>query len=604
MTTRTGAELIVDAVRAEGIRHAFGVCGHGILGFLDATVEADDLTVVTCHDEQVAGFMADAYYRVSRRPAMTYTSCGPGSVNLAMALASAYMDCSTFLALTGNIPTQQFNRGPFQESARHHQNDFLDVFKPYVKRGFQAFRADMVPEVLRHACGLLVTGRPGPVHVDVPLNVFVEETTAPGYDPRSWRRSTTTGAGDPAAVAAAAELLGSCARPVMVVGGGAVAAGAGGAIEGLAGRLGAPVVTTPLAKGLLDETNPMVLGITGRNGTHPANSATRKADVVVAFGTRFDDRTTSGWIDGATYAIPPTALVHIDIDPGELSRNYPATVGIVGDARLVAEQLLAELPAGPHARDRWADEIALWSAEWDAHVAGLRTTHGAPMHPSRVVAEIEAGLPPDAVVLADVGIHHNWLVQQLRLPPRAVLLQSWGFAAMGFGIAGALGAALASPGRPVVAVCGDGGLLMTASALATGAQLDAPVCWVVWNNGGYESIRAQQEAFFGPDREVATRFRHAATGELQSADFVALARSMHVPGTRVDGPGELADAVKAATASGRPHLVEVKVDVEHPSPSTGQWPLPPLPSPPPNFPLVQTTGSSRSTAPPDPEARR
>jgi acetolactate synthase-1/2/3 large subunit len=590
MTERSGAAMLVDYVVAEGIRYAFGVCGHGNLGLLDALFDRkDEIQTITTHDEQVAGFMADAFYRVGRRPSMTYTSSGPGSLNLAMAVANAFYDSSAFLAITGNVPTSQFNRGPFQETGRHFQGDFNNVMRPYVKRTYQAFRPEMIPYTVSQAYALMVGGRPGPVHIDVPLDVFVETADVPTPQPLdvrsgiSWRSG-----GDPGAVRRAAELLLGAERPVVLAGNGVWLADARDELRELVELLQVPVVTSPLGKGLYDEQAALNLGATGRNGPYAANEATRSSDVILAIGTRFDDRPTSSWIPGGTYSIPPTKLIQVDIDTAEMGRNYPVAVGIMGDAKLVLAQLIAEVRSGAEAaRDRHADWVRRtqsWKSEWTSFLAGDQVSDATPILPQRLIGELNKVLPANAITLADVGVHHNWLVQQLTVGSQSRFLQAWGYAAMGFGVAGALGAQFAAPDRPVVAVCGDGGMLMTANAVATAVEYDLPVTWVVWNNCGYGSINGQQAGFFGQGREIATRFRKGGDGELISSDFALLARSMGADGVRVDRPQDLAEQLEQAIASPRPTLLDVRIDASVNPVATGTWSLPPLPAPAPNYP--------------------
>ena len=585
-----GAEILVEYLVKEGVPYAFGVCGHGILGFLDALYDRRDaIETITTHDEQAAGFMADAYFRVAHRPAVTYSSSGPGSLNLAMAVANAFYDSSAFLAITGNVPTQQFNRGPFQETGRHFQGDFNNVMRPYVKRTYQAFRPEMLALTVRQAYALMLAGRPGPVHVDVPLNVFVEEAEAEIPDPAAWRLGVASrGQGDPAAVLRAAELLAAAERPLIVAGNGVHLAEAGSTLLRLAEGYGIPVITSPLGKGALDDASPLSLGATGRNGPHAANEAARSCDVLLALGTRFDDRPTSSWIPGMTYSIPPTRLIHVDLDVAEIGRNYPAEVGIVGDIELVLRQLLGALE-GREAESRerhtaWTDRLAALKAEWGTFLQEPRASDAVPIRPERLVAELSATLPSDAIVLADVGVHHNWLVQQLDIGRDQLFLQAWGYAAMGFGVAGALGAQFAAPDRPVVAVCGDGGMVMTANAIATAAEYELPVTWVVWNNFGYGSIHGQQAGFFGQGREIATRFRRRGDGELMSTDFAMLARSMGADGVTVERPADLREHLADAVRSGRPTVLDVRVDALVAPPATGSWDLPPLPAPAPNYP--------------------
>jgi acetolactate synthase-1/2/3 large subunit len=587
---RRGADVIVDYLVKQRVPYLVGVCGHGILGLLDAAYDRqDDITTISAHDERVAGFIADAYYRVAGRPIATYTSCGPGSVNIMMAVAGAMYDSSAMLAITGNVPTSQFNRGPFQESGKYFQGDFPGAIRHYVKRSFQAVRPEMLPLMLSQAFSLMTSGRPGPVNLDVPLNVFVEELAEDAAVP-VWRAEAIEPPAPSAqALRQAAELLAVAERPVIVAGGGAMAPRARTLIRELAAALRIPVVTTPLGKGVLDETDDLCLGPTGRNGTYAANQAARSADVILALGTRFDDRATSSWLPGVTYSIPPSRLIHVDIDPQEIGRNYQPDLAVIADAAEFAAGLLASglLATGtgdpPSARDQWLRETLAWKRQWEADIAARQADSTVPIRPDRLVAELQRAIPDDAIVLADVGIHHNWLLQQFAAPPRGRLLQAWGFAAMGFGVGGVIGAKLAAPGSPAVTVCGDGCFLMHANAVATAVEYDIPAVWVVWNNTGYGSIRGQQATFFGADREIATRFRHRATGELYSTDIAAIARAMGADGSRIDSPDEVADAVEAAIKSDRPTVLDVRVDSVTPAPATGSWDLPPLAGPVPDY---------------------
>ncbi|MGH3069582.1 MAG: thiamine pyrophosphate-binding protein [Streptosporangiaceae bacterium] len=584
---RRGADVIVDYLVQQRVPYLVGVCGHGILGLLDAAYDRrDDIQTISTHDERVAGFIADAYYRVSGHPIATYTSCGPGSVNIVMAVAGAMFDSSAMLAITGNVPTSQFNRGPFQESGKYFQGDFPGVIRSYVKRSFQAVRPEMLPLMLSQAFALMTSGRPGPVNLDVPLNVFVEDVGDEVAVPL-WRPDVVAPpAPSPEALRRVAEMLREAERPVIVAGNGAMAPRARALVRELAATLRIPVITTPLGKGVLDETDDLCLGPTGRNGTFAANKAARTADVLLALGTRFDDRATSSWIPGVTFSIPPTRLIHVDIDPQEIGRNYPPTLAVIADTAELAAGLLAlvtpdDVPA--ERRAGWIRETLAWKRQWEADLAVRQADPAVPIRPDRLVAELQRVLPDDANVLADVGIHHNWLLQQLAAPPAGRLLQAWGFASMGFGVGGVIGAKLAAPGSPALTVCGDGCFLMHANAVATAVEHDVPAVWVVWNNSGYGSIRGQQAAFFGADREIATRFRHVATGELYSTDISAIGRAMGADGARIDSPDEIADAVESAIKSERPTVLDIRVDASVAAPGTGSWDLPPLPGPVPDY---------------------
>jgi acetolactate synthase I/II/III large subunit len=582
---RRGADVIVDSLIQHRVPYLVGVCGHGILGLLDAAYDRrDEIRTISAHDERIAGFIADAYYRVSGTPIATYTSCGPGSVNILMAIAGAMYDSSALLAITGNVPTSQFNRGPFQESGKYFQGDFPSVIRSYVKRSFQAVRPEMLPLMLSQAFALMTSGRPGPVNIDVPLNVFVEDAGDAPDAPAGPDGAVAAPAPSAEALRRAAELLAGAERPVILAGNGAMAPRARALVRELARALRIPVVTTPMGKGVLDERDDLCLGPTGRNGTYAANKAARTSDVILALGTRFDDRASSSWLPGVTFSIPPTRLIHVDIDAQEIGRNYPPTLAVIADTAEFAAGLLASMTPGESpGRDSWLRETLAWKRQWEADIAARQADPAVPIRPDRLVAELQRALPGDANVLADVGVHHNWLLQQLAAPPAGRLLQAWGFAAMGFGTGGVIGAKLAAPGQPAVTVCGDGCFLMHANAVATAVEYDIPAVWVVWNNTGYGSIRGQQATFFGPDREIATRFRRAGTGELYSTDISAIARGMGADGARIDSPDELGDAVEAAIKSDRPAVLDVRVDSTVAAPATGSWDLPPLPGPVPDY---------------------
>jgi acetolactate synthase I/II/III large subunit len=594
--TRRGGQVVAEYLVREGVPYVFALCGHGDLGMLDALYDRRaEIATVSVHHESVAGFMADAWFRVRGEPVATLTSCGPGSANLPVALGSALMDSSAFLAITGNVPTGQFNRGPFQETGRHHQADFPSVVRPYVKRSFQATRPEQLPLMLRQAFTLMRAGRPGPVHLDVPLNVFVEETDEPVPDPRAWHGGISAGvAAREEDVERCLDLLLGAERPVIVAGHGVALGDASAELAAFAAAVGVPVATTPLGKGVFDARAALSLGATGRNGTLQANWAAREADVVLALGTRFDDRSTSSWLPGYTYAIPPARLIHVDLDPAEIARNYPPELAIAANAKDVLGQLhralarraeagdAAARPDAP-ARTAWRGRIAERECEWEARIAPNRASDARPLRPERVLADLRAVVPDDGILLADVGVHHNWVVQEWSAYAPRTALQSWGFASMGFGVGGVLGARLAAPDRACVAVVGDGGFLLMPSAVATAVQYGIPAVWLVWNNGGFISIRDQQRGYFGAGRDIATSFAHAGTGAPYTADFAAMARAMGADGTTVEAPGDLAGALDAALASGRPTVLDVAVDPDAAPLAPASWDLPPLPHPEPGI---------------------
>lgn len=584
--TTKGAAYIADFLIQQKVPYVFGVCGHGILGLLDGLFDRqDEIKTVSVHHESAAGFMAEAYFRITQKPVATYTSCGPGSANLILAIAAAFADSSAMLNITGNVPTGQWNRGPFQETGRYFQGDFVNVLRPYVKRSFQPTRPDMLPLALRQAFALMTNGRPGPVNIDIPLNIFVEPVDESAglreieWPVADWSRP----AADPAAVDEAVRLLQRAERPVIVAGHGVELSGAEPELLVLAEAFRISVATTPFGKGVFDPRHSLSLGATGRNGSYMANAACRNADVILALGTRFDDRATSAWLPGFTYNIPPSKLIHVDIDAAEIGRNFRPEIGIISDAKIFLQQLLAapRVEMNGH-REAWLKRIAGWRKRWEAATLPPRSSDAIPIRPERAVADLRRVVPADGIVLSDVGIHHNWLVAEYEAWKTRTFLQTWGFASMGFAVAGSLGAKLAAPDKPVVSLCGDGAFMMNASAVLTAVEYQIPVVWVVWNNFGYCSIRDQQRGYFGKDRELAVSFTDVK-GNLFSADYAMMARSMGADGHTVEKPADFAPQLEAAIASARPTVLDVRIDREVRPLATGSWDLPPIPHPLPNF---------------------
>jgi acetolactate synthase-1/2/3 large subunit len=422
--------------------------------------------------------------------------------------------------------------------------------------------------------------------------VFNEKTTAKASFDEGWRDSIhTSAAGDAAEIERAIDLLLAAKRPLIVAGNGCLLSQADTSLlREFAELTGIPVASTPQGKGIIDETHPLALGPTGRDGVYPANRAARGCDVLLALGTRFGDRSASSWREGATHSIPPTKLIHVDIDPGQFGRNYPPTVAIAGSVPLVLRQLTDTLrrraAAVPKAaesapRREWAASFKGWKDAWERSLDETRDIDVQPIHPDRVLTELTRALPEQSILCGDIGMHHTWVVQQWKVRGKGMLLQSGGLAAMGFGVCGSLGAKLAAPDKPVVAVVGDGGFMMHANAVATAVEYDLPVVWLVWNNCGYVSIRDLQRGFYG--KECATRFRIERTGELHSADFAMMAKAMGAQGVRVERPADLGDQLRAAIASGRPTVLDVQVQADVTRRTAGVLDFPPLMGSAPNF---------------------
>jgi acetolactate synthase I/II/III large subunit len=581
MSKMKGGELIAEYLVRQKVPYVFGICGHGNVGILDPLYEVRDrVKLVSPRHEQCAGHMADAYFRVRHQPVATLTSTGPGSANLTMSLATALSDSSALLAITANVPTSQANRAPFQEIYKHNQSDFPSVLRPVVKRSFQPSRVDMLPLALRQSFDTMLTGRPGPVNLDVPYNVFQEEDDVEVPPASPVYGSHRPGASD-ADVAAALALLAQSRRPALFIGHGATLSEAGPEITALSKALGIPIITSPNAMGCVPADDPLTLGFIGRNGAYPANQAGRHADLVITIGTRFDDRSSSTWHPGYSWNFPKTKLLHVDIDPQELGRNYPPTLGIIADAKVFAAQLLAavkskrDLDATQFAQ--WRADVAGWQAEWEAFVRPHFSDVTTPLRPEYVVDALQGVLPDDAILTLDSGVHHNWFMQFWKPKRPQSMLNSWGFSSMGFGVCGVLGAKLAAPDRPCISVCGDGGFTMTPYVLCTAVEYDLPCIWVVWNNFAWGAIRDLQYGLF-EGREHGTAFyRGQDRSKPYNPDFAAWAHACGADGVTVTKSEDLRGALEQAIRNNRPCVIDVHVDANVRPPSTGTWQLPPIP---------------------------
>ncbi len=580
MARRKGGDLIAEFLVKERIPYVFGICGHGNVGLLDSLYDVkDQVKLVSPRHEQTAAHMADGFFRVSHIPAATLTSTGPGSANLIMALAVAQTDSSAVFSITANVPTSQFNRAPFQELNLHHQADFNSVIRPVVKRSFQPTRVEMLPLALRQAATTMTSGRPGPVNLDVPYNLFIEEAEVneePAWGGLGKRRSGAS----PEDVARVADWLTAAERPVLFIGHGVTLSEAGPALTALAQRLSIPVISSPNGMGCLDMRDALSLGFIGRNGAYPANQAGRHADLVLAVGARFDDRSASSWKPGYSWNFPHTKLVHVDVDHAEIGRNYPPDLGILADARTFLGQLLAEVerrrvePAPRLAA--WRADIAGWRREWQEFIRPGFETHASPIRPERIVADCRAVLPDDAIISFDSGIHHNWFMQFWEARRPQTMLNTWGYSGMGFGPSAIMGAKLARPEVPCVSVCGDGGFTMVPHVLCTAVEYDIPVVWVVWNNFAWAAIRDLQYAYFD-DREIGTAFYQGPNREPYNPDFAAWARACGVDAFTVTRSQDFVGVLEQAVALGKPALIDVHVDAEVRPPATGAWELPPIP---------------------------
>jgi acetolactate synthase I/II/III large subunit len=573
----TGGQMIADYLISEGVEYVFAVPGHGNTALLDAFVDRKgEITVLPAMHEQGAAHMADGYYRASGKVAVVCTSIGPGATNTLTGVATAFADSMPVLLITGAVHTYMEGHGVLQEIDRPHGNNFPRMVEPIVKRWWQPNRLDQFARMLSQAFNTMLEGRRGPVLLDIPQDLQAEIGE---YNPPSPHRRRPHGRtrGDQEAIGRAASLLGRAERPVLLAGGGVIAAEASDALIAIAEQLGAPVTHSFMGKGSIPADHELYAWPCGDMGSIPGNAVTKHADVILAVGCRFSDRITSSYRPGVTFDIPPTKLIQVDIDPFEIGRSYPVEVGIVGDARAVLEQLVAGLRDHSAPRDyrqsEYFAELQDLKAQWEDHLRPMRTTDYRPMTNSRALVELREALPREAILVTDSSNPANQAFNEFPIYAPKTNIVAGGMSGIGFGVPAAIGAALGAPGTPVLALVGDGSFLQTGTELAVAAMLNLPLVVVVLNNGGWEAIKDLQINLFGDDRTLITDFRKP-DGEKYFANVAEFARSLGCAGERVEDPGQLGDAITRGFATNGPVVIEAISARELPWTSmhpTGWW---------------------------------
>jgi acetolactate synthase-1/2/3 large subunit len=580
-----GTDIIAEYLVREGVPVILGYAGHGAIGLLDGIYrQTDRIRHISPRIEQAAGFMADVYFRLTGKPLVVYASTGPGPMNLMISVANAFYDNSAFLVITGNVPTTQLNSGALQDDYRYN-GTMSSLFAPIVKKSFRIERVEDLCVALPEAFALMRSGRPGPVHIDMPYNLYIETSPVSVPEPHTngagggWRMGLSD-----MTVSRVLDLMLGARKPLILAGGGIRVAGAFGELRAVAEQLDIPVYTSFMGKGALPHDHYLHLGVGGVWGEYPATEAARNADVILAIGARFNDLHTGSWIKGYVYNIPPTRLIQVDIDDNEIGRNYPVELGITADAKEFLGKLLTAARSRGRRADTagWRQEIAGWQSEWRNFCAPYSTSRETPIEPRRILAEMNRLSPPDTVMVDDVGNCQVWSEQYWEVRTPGNHMTAGGFAAMGFGVCGVLGARLARPHSPCVTLCGDGGFMMTPHAVATAVEYGLPAVWVLLNNYAIGTIRDLQRAYLG-GRELGTSFIKESTGELWNPDFVRMTEAMGGRGIRIEHPDEFADAYAEAIRSDVPTVLDVVINRDTGIPITGTWQMPPIPEVAPTF---------------------
>jgi acetolactate synthase-1/2/3 large subunit len=561
---RIAAYQLTDYLERLGVEVIFGLCGHTVIAFLDAVGKSRIRFISTRH-EQVAAHAADGYARASGKTGVLLTHLGPGLTNAATGVANAALDSIPLVVIAGDVPSYYFGRHPHQEVNLHMDADQYQIYRPFCKRIYRVDRPEDLPRTVERAFHLARSGRPGPVLVDVPMDIFSADLPENAFQttPPVVTRPTI----DPEAAARIVEALAEAERPVIYAGGGVLSSRASAELLALAEQLEVPVAHTLMGKGCLREDHPLLLGMTGFWGTPVANEKCRAADLILAVGTRLAEANSSSWDPRFTFSIPPTRLIHIDIDSAELGRNYPTELGVVADARLALAALAAASRGMKHGnRGALRQEIARGRAEFASNWDHQWTSNQYPLRPERILAELKNAMPEDGFVVTDVGWNKNGVGQQYPINVPGTFITPSGLATMGFGPSAVLGVKTAQPNRAAVALIGDGAFGSNMSVVATAMEANIPAVWVVMDNSAFGTIAGLENMHYG----TSFGCLFEKDGKPYSVDYAAVARACGATGIKIQSAGELGPALRTALASGVPAVIQVPME-NAPTPTPGYW---------------------------------
>ncbi|OGS08531.1 MAG: hypothetical protein A2270_11090 [Elusimicrobia bacterium RIFOXYA12_FULL_51_18] len=549
----TAAKLLMGYLKQEGVDYIFGIPGAPLMPLYEALFETGWITPILAKHEEGAAFMADGYARVSGKLGVCCATTGPGATNLITGVACAYADSIPMLVLTAQVAISSFGKGAVQEST-YHGIDVVDMFKSVTKSSVMVPSAEKMSDVLRASLRIALSGRKGPVHINLPADFMKKNVNARMVHPEQYR--VTACQFDRDAIREASKQLIHAKRPAILAGHGVNLAGAQEELRRLSERLNIPVATSPKAKGAFPENHIYSMGVLGFGASMRAEKyfLSGEVDVLLAVGTSLGESVTCGWDPRLE---PSKALIQIDIDPREIGKNYPAARGILGDAKVALNELNYQVE-----RDlRWIDKNdrpdGKWIEEFKNSIPRFDDpekiiSEDIPLKPQRIIKELRDALPDDAVLFVDIGTVMFWALQYFPVCEPGTFFLNLGHGSMGHAVAGCIGGRLARPDKPVVALVGDAAFAMNGMEVHTAVEMDIPVIWVVLNNGGHGLVYHGERLQFGGKFTSGIFKRRLNAAEI--------GRSLGAEPFEVNRPGELTSCLKAAMKSGRPCVINVNSD--------------------------------------------
>jgi acetolactate synthase-1/2/3 large subunit len=541
---KPGSQIIVDILQEQGTEVMFGYLGGVVLPLFDKIYDSPIRFIIPRH-EQGGCHMADAYARATGKVGVVIATSGPGATNLVTGIATAMMDSVPLVAITGQVRTELIGYDSFQEA------DTTGITRPITKHNMIIKNPAELPQAIREAFYIAKTGRPGPVLIDVPVDMQLAQIPVSQPQPIELPGFRHRIRGHARQISIAAEAINESQKPVLYVGGGVITSNATQELRDLAKKANIPVTMTLMGLGAYDQNGPGSLDMLGMHGTAYANYAVQNCDLLIAVGSRFDDRVTGKL---KTFA-PHAKIIHVDLDPASISKNVAVDIPVVGDAKEVLTAIAQEAEYRP--REDWCKQIAEWKAKFPLRY----DTNAKTIKPQYVIEEIWRQTKGQAIIATGVGQHQMWTAQFYKFSRPRQFITSGGLGTMGFGLPAAIGAQIARPGEVVVDIDGDSSFNMTLTELSTAVQYNLPIKVVIINNGYMGMVRQWQELFYG---------KRYSCSSLQNPDFANLARAFGAVGYTIDKKDDVASTLEKMFKETRPCVVDVHVDREE-----NVWPMVP-----------------------------
>lgn len=564
------SEQLVDYLERRDTKYVFGLCGHTVIAMLDALEKSKNLKYISVRHEQIASTAADGYARATGRASVVLCHLGPGLTNATTGVANAALDSIPMVVIAGDVPSYYYGKHPHQEVNMHADASQYEIYKPFVKRAWRIDRAEMFPEILDKAFRLAESGRPGPVLISVPMDMFSREVDTRFFErTRLDSHETVKPSLDEEAAKKIVKALVEAKNPVIHVGGGIILAKASEELKDFVEFLEIPVSRTLMGQGALSDRHPLMMGMTGFWGTYFINGKTSQADVILGLGTRFAEADSSSWYNGITFDADKTKFMQIDIEPSEIGRNYPVSIGAEADLKSALKVLLKvakELYPNGVKRPEIIKAIEEYKKEFKESNKAIAEDSRFPMTPQRILKDVREVLPEDAIICTDVGWNKNGVGQQFDITQAGTIMHLGGLATMGFGSAALLGVKLAKPDKKVITLIGDGGFGTNPSVLATAKEYNIPVVWVVMNNYAFGTIAGLEGAHY--KHNFGTVFK--IDNKPYNPEWAEVAKAYGIKAKKIQSADEFKEAFREAIDSNEPYLLDVPME-NIPVPTEGIW---------------------------------